>query len=310
MPDGDELGMSLPRRESLAPPGVDEPHGDAAEVDDGVLHRELHALALAGGLALPERGHHAEGRVHARAGVADGRAGLQRRRAGEAGERHGAAGGLRDHVEALVLAVRAVAAEALDREVDDPRVDLRQRVVAEAELLHGARRLVLGDDVRVLDHVEEHGLALRILEVQRDAPLVGVERQEVARVHAGLLGAAVAARLALAGLLHLDDVGAQPGQQLGARGSRLELGQVEHADAVQGFAHGRHHTRPSGAWATAGRSARTIGGPASASYDCSRSYRDLPMWNAPRSIVVCVARGGAAGSSGRSPTVETKEQGS
>ena len=91
-----------------------------------------------------------------------------------------------------------------------------------------------------------------MLEVQRDAALVGVECEEVAAVHAGFLGAAIAARLPLAGLLHLDDVGAEPGQELRAGGAGLELGQVQDADAVQGFA---HNGRIIGYDASAGNSA-------------------------------------------------------
>src|SRR2546428_6246648 len=217
---------------------VREPHGDAGEVDDGVLHGELDALALTCRLPLPQSGHHANCRGHARARVADGRAGLERRRAREAGQRHRAARGLRDHVEALVLAVGTVVAEALHGEIDQARVQGGERVVAEAHLLHPAGRLVLGHHVGLFDHVEEHGLALRVLEVERDALFVGVEQEEVARVDTGLLGATVAPGLSLAGLLDLDDLGAEPRQHLGARRAGLELGEVQDADAVQRCAHG------------------------------------------------------------------------
>jgi hypothetical protein len=140
----------------------------------------------------------------------------------------------------LVLAVRTVSPKALYREVDQAWVQGAQRLVAEAHLLHPARRLVLGDHVCAPDHVEEHGLALRALEIERHALLVRVEEEEVAAVDARLLRAAVTARLAPAGLLDLDDVGAEPREQLRARGAGFELGEVEHADAVQRGAHGRN----------------------------------------------------------------------
>src|SRR5262249_34556212 len=70
-----------------------------------------------------------------------------------------------------------------------------------------------------------------------DASLVAVEGEEVAAVHPGLLGPSPAAGLTPAGLLHLDHVGPQPRQQLCAGRAGLELGQVQDADAVQGFAH-------------------------------------------------------------------------
>src|SRR3989441_4204379 len=218
-------------------PRVREPHGDAGEIDDGVLHGALDALAMPRRLPLPESGHHAQCRVHARARVADGGTGLERRRAREAGQRHRAARRLRDHVEALVLAVGTVGAEALHGEIDQARIQGREGLVAEAHPLHPAGRLVLGHDVGPLDHVEEHGLALRVLEVERDALLVGVEQEEVARVDAGFLGATVPPGLPLAGLLDLDDLGAEPREHLGARRAGLELGEVQDADAVQRCAH-------------------------------------------------------------------------
>src|SRR5262249_28688141 len=81
--------------------------------------------------------------------------------------------------------------------------------------------------------VEEHGLALRVLEVERDALLVGVEQQEVARVDTRLLGAPVTPRLTLARLLDLDDLGAEPRQHLRARRTSFELTEVQHTYAVK-----------------------------------------------------------------------------
>jgi hypothetical protein len=77
-----------------------------------------------------------------------------------------------------------------------------------------------------------------VLEVERDALLVGVEQEKVARVDARLLGAPIAPGLSLAGLFHLDDLGAEPREHLGARRARLELGEVENADSIEGCAHG------------------------------------------------------------------------
>src|SRR5262249_39815373 len=49
----------------------------------------------------------------------------------------------------------------------------------------------------------------------------------------GAIAHSPAPRLAAARFLHLDDVGAEPGQCLGAGRPRLELGEVEHLDALQ-----------------------------------------------------------------------------
>src|SRR5207237_10419023 len=98
--------------------------GDAAVIDDAFLHRQLDTLALAGELALVERGENADRAVQPGAGVADRRAGLERATVGLAGYRYRAAGCLRDHVEGEEILVGAVLAEALDLRIDDPRIDL------------------------------------------------------------------------------------------------------------------------------------------------------------------------------------------
>src|SRR5437899_12741975 len=66
--------------------------GDAAIIDDAFLHRQLDALALAGELALVERGENADRAVQPGAGIADRRAGLERATVGLAGYRYRAAG--------------------------------------------------------------------------------------------------------------------------------------------------------------------------------------------------------------------------
>src|SRR5215472_16128354 len=66
--------------------------GNAAVIDDAVLHRALDALALAGELALVERRKDADRSVEAGAGVADRRTRLDRAAFGLAGDRHRTAG--------------------------------------------------------------------------------------------------------------------------------------------------------------------------------------------------------------------------
>src|SRR3954468_3304615 len=96
---------------------------DPAQVEHRVLHRALDPLAAAGLLALVERGEHAGHQVDAGAGVADLGAGHQRDAVDLAGGRRRAAGALGDVLVDLAVRIRA-RAEALDRGVDHPRVDL------------------------------------------------------------------------------------------------------------------------------------------------------------------------------------------
>src|SRR5262249_17712959 len=132
---------------------VDEPAPQ--QVGDGLLHRHLDELALAGALALDVGGHDRGGSVDAGAGVADGGAASDGLAILETGHAHDAASRLGDHVEALVLAVRAGEPEALDAGHDDARVRGVQLLVVEAELLHHAGSEILDDDVRPLDHLEK-----------------------------------------------------------------------------------------------------------------------------------------------------------
>ena len=68
--------------------------------------------------------------------------------------------------------------------------------------------------------------ALRVLQIDGDRLLVGVEQQEIGIVRAGL-AAERAAGIAAAGVFQLDHVGAEPGERLGAGRSCFELGEIE-----------------------------------------------------------------------------------
>ena len=234
---GSRPGHGASRASRLFSPGIVVlAHLDAAEIDDGVLHRDLQDLSLAGAFSLPQGGHDAEGRVDSRACVADRRAGLGRGTARLACERHGAADGLRDHIEALVVLVGAIGAEPLDSREDNPRVDAAQRVIAEAKPFQRSRRHILRDDVTLPDHFQEHAFALLRLEIEGDAALVGVQQYEVIAVHIGKAGPVAPAGVAHSGLLDLDYVGAKPGHGLGAGRPRLKLSQVNDADVFESLA--------------------------------------------------------------------------
>src|SRR5206468_10291661 len=66
--------------------------GNAAVIDDAVLHRALDPLALAGELALIERPKNADRSVQPGAGVADRRTRLDRAAGGRGGGRRGIGG--------------------------------------------------------------------------------------------------------------------------------------------------------------------------------------------------------------------------
>src|SRR5262249_59863397 len=90
-----------------------------------------------------------------------------------------AALGLQDQVERRAIAIGAVLAEAGHRAVDDAGVALPRLGIGQAQALQRARPIVLENDVRTLDELEEQLLAPRMLEIHLDPLLVAVQADEV-----------------------------------------------------------------------------------------------------------------------------------
>ena len=82
---------------------------------------------------------------------------------------------MRDLLVALVVAIGAVGAKPLDRGIDEPRVDLLQRVPAEPQPIERGRPEILQEDIRLRDDLAEQPLSLLALQIERQAALVGVE---------------------------------------------------------------------------------------------------------------------------------------
>src|SRR5271166_3360727 len=203
----------------------DEPA--AAVMHNRILHRHLQPAPLAAAGAVEQGADDAEGHQHAGAGVADRRARLDRAAVLFAGNAHRAAGGLRDRVERQPLLERAAVAKAFNLSIDDRRIDAADDIVAEPQTLNRSGREVLGEDVRLLDHLLDQCQAALVFEVDGQRALVGVVHHEIVGVaEAGAAG--LAARR-----LHLSDVGTHPGERLSAGRAGLELCQVEDADALE-----------------------------------------------------------------------------
>src|SRR5207237_10572669 len=107
-----------------------------------------------------QRGQDADLHVHTAARSADRRDDKGRRVLGKPGNAHRAAHSLGDRLVALVVAVGAVGAEALDRRIDEARVDPGERLVAEAEPVERSGTEILQEYVRLGDHLLEEALAL------------------------------------------------------------------------------------------------------------------------------------------------------
>ena len=154
--------------------GEQRAHQDHRHVE----HRHVDALAAAGALALEQRRRQRERAGHAGRIVDHRRAELHRMHVLGAGHRHDAGGRLDDVVVGGLPAARAVLAEGRERGVDQPRIDLRQRLVAEAERLERAGAIVLDEHVGGGDQLlQDLAIGLR-LQVERDRALVGGLGQE------------------------------------------------------------------------------------------------------------------------------------
>ena len=116
----------------------------------------------------------------------------------------------------------------------------RDVVVRQAEPLGRPGPEVLGHDVEARREAQDQVPARRLLEVDHDRALGEVVAHE-RRADAAALGVdhgghGAAAEIAGARRLHLDDVGAQPAEQLGGVGERLHLLEGEDPHAVERLA--------------------------------------------------------------------------
>jgi hypothetical protein len=96
---------------------------------------------------------------------------------------------------------------------------------------------VLDQNIGALDQLGQDPTALVGLEVEREAPLVAVEHREIEAVDAWDVAKLGARYITAARQFDFDNVGAEPGEDLGATRTGLNVGQVENADAGQRLIH-------------------------------------------------------------------------
>jgi hypothetical protein len=181
--------------------------------------------ALAGSIALQERGENADRGEQACGQIGDRNADADRPVTRQSGDRHQAAHALRDLVESRPVGVRAILAKAGNAGIDQARIDLAQRLVVDTEPLLHSRAEILDQHVGFFDQTLEGGEPFRRLQVERDAALVAMQVlkiRSVARPAHRLFG--VRRRL------DLDDIGAPIGELARAGRPGPHPRQIEHGE--------------------------------------------------------------------------------
>ena len=207
------------------------------KIHHAVHHRALDVLASACPLALKQGGEDAGHEVHARARVPDLRAGGHRWTVEQTRR-----GPWRPPSPWAMFSYALNA--AYGPSVPKPLMDaMTIRGLISCTRSHPKPRRpstpgpeVLHEDVALLDHPRENLLPPLVLQVHRDRPLVAVQHGEIEAVGVGDVTQLFPGRIA-GGRLELDDVRAEKGHQLTGRRTRLNVGHVQDANAVECSAH-------------------------------------------------------------------------
>src|ERR1019366_797328 len=101
--------------------------------------------------------------------------------------------------------IRALLAEAADRNVDKIRFYTPQLMLADAHSLGAARPEVLHEHIGAGDQMLQHGESAMVLEIDRDRSLVAIDDRE-GRRNPALAGAHGAREVASPWRFYLDDV--------------------------------------------------------------------------------------------------------
>src|SRR5262249_53730073 len=195
----------------------------------------VHDLAFARAITMAERRERTDGSVERRVAIDHRRGRAERLAHRLARQRHEPAHRLAERIEGGPVRVWAVLPESRHRDEDDARIDGAQSLVLEAHRPDDAGPEVLEHDVRLLHQRGENVLALRAPEVEAQALLAAVVDGEVDALTAH--HRRMSACLLAAERLHLDDFGAEVGQDHAAAWPGLIAGQLEDAHAVERDAH-------------------------------------------------------------------------
>ncbi len=173
-----------------------------------VEHGDVDLHGFAGLLAMQQRGVDADRREEPGRDVADRGPDPGRWIPGMAGDAHQAAHRLGDQIERGIGRVRSGVTEARGRGIDQPWMARVQALPPEIELFHAPRTIVLDEHVGAGEQAMKDGAVVLVLEIERDALLAAVDRQQIARL-AVVPGTDLAREISSVGMLDLDDAGAE-----------------------------------------------------------------------------------------------------
>src|SRR5215813_14235861 len=122
--------------------------------------------------------------------------------------------------------------ESLDRRIDEPRIELMYFLPRKAHAIDCTRCEVFNHDVGCFDKLREDLGTGRSLGIERNAPLVGIQHREIEAVDSRNVPQLAARGIALTGPLDLDDIGAEPRQNLSAGRSGLHVCHVHNPDTL------------------------------------------------------------------------------
>ena len=203
----------------------------------GLEHRNVHALAAPGAVAMHEAGADRADRREADDAVDQRVRDIARHAvAGLRHQRRQRGGALDQIVIGGLRGIGPVLAEAEHAGIDQARIDLRDDVVAELQPRHRLRPHVVDQHIGRRDQPQHRVAARRLLQVEADRALaaVGVEEH---RTHAGMPGRPDQAGDVALQRLDLDDVGAVIAEHLGGIGPHQHGRHVDDLDALK-WSHG------------------------------------------------------------------------
>src|ERR1700683_3646122 len=178
---------------------------------------------------MAQRGHRTDRAVQAAELVADRSRGLDRHPVDRTVHRHPAGNRLCNRIVTGAVRIRTELAPPGDRDINDIRLDLAYRFLADAPTLHGAGLEVFDHDVRLGGELEEDVARLGKFEIETQAALVAIDGSvDRAELGAGEEWRHVPGYLAL-GHFNFDHVDAQISQHSRVQRPRRGGGRFEYA---------------------------------------------------------------------------------